>query len=454
MKTLLTMTLALFTTLATGGTSVQPVEVGPSGEFTSIQEAIEAAAPGQVISVLPGEYRENLIVDKPVTLLGGGQAHLRGQGSGDVVLVLADGVRIEGFTISGSGNNMMVSDAGVRVKGRQAEVIGNHILDNLFGIYLDGCRRALIEGNRIRGRAHKPLGQRGAGVHLYDAYHNLLRRNDVRQVRDGVYFDHADFNTVEDNEFADLRYGVHYMYCSDNTFSRNVFRDSIAGVAVMYTERVRFNHNLIVNNRRGYNAFGLLLKECIDSVAESNLIVNNGRGIFLDSSHRNVFRRNLVAYNDIGLVLYASSLENRFTLNDFIDNSSTLHTVGRAKADWSPQGQGNYYSDYRGYDLDDDGVGDVPHRLQDAFEYLQGSRPLLRLYLSSAAAETLAAAERSFPLVPSSQQFDDAPRLKPVSGVESMPALAQLSRRSWPAGVAAALGSLLAGCLACWRLRR
>ncbi|HSR49697.1 MAG TPA: nitrous oxide reductase family maturation protein NosD [Acidobacteriota bacterium] len=432
----------------------QRFDVGPGERYASIQQALDQARPGDVISVAPGEYPERLVVDKAVTLSGGGRAHIRGDCQGDVVLVAADNARVEGFSISGSGRNMMVSDAGIRVQGRQAEIVGNHLSDNLFGIYLDGCREALIEGNRIRGRAEMPLGQRGAGVHLFDAHHNRLRRNDVRQVRDGVYFDHSDFNTVEGNEFADLRYGVHYMYCSDNTFTGNLFRDSIAGVAVMYTERVQFRGNLIVNNRRGYNAFGLLLKECIDSVAEGNLIVNNGRGIFLDSSHRNLFRRNLVAYNDVGVVLYASSLENRFALNDFIDNSTTLHTVGKAKANWTPSGQGNYFSGYRGYDLDGDGVGDVPHRLQDAFEYLQGNRPLLRFYLSSAAAETLAAAERSFPLVPSSGQFDQAPRMKPVSGVEEIDTLGQLSDPASPAASAAALALLAAGGWLSWRLRR
>ena len=68
--------------------------------------------------------------------------------------------------------------------------------------------------------------------------------------------------------------------------------------------------------------------------------------------------------------------------------------------------------------LDGDGVGDTPHRLQDAFEYLEGSRPLLRMFLFSAASDALAAAERSFPIVPSSEEEDTAPRMKPMSGVK------------------------------------
>jgi nitrous oxidase accessory protein len=289
---------------------------------------------------------------------------------------------------------------------------------------------------------------------LFDAQHNRIRHNRVSFVRDGVYFDHADFNVVEDNEFSDLRYGVHYMYCKSNSFFRNIFRDSLGGVAVMYTEGVTFRDNQIFNNRGGYSSFGLLLKDCLDSVAEGNVIVNNVNGIFLDNSHRNRFVGNLIAYNDVGVMLHASSLESVFSGNDFVGNLATLHTVGRADADWTPDGKGNHYSDYMGYDVDGDGIGDTEHALQDAFEYLEGSRPLLRLFLNSAASDALAAAERSFPIVPTSDEKDTAPSMKPVSG-------AKITYR-YDGGerlqdsyflVAGALVSLFFSGWLCWRLR-
>ena len=409
----LALALGLLTSHAWAGI----LRVGPGG-YSTIREALEAAAPGDEIHVASGKYHENLVIEQSVVLLGEGKAHVVGLGEGDVVRVMGDDVEMRGFSISGSGNDMLVSDAGIKIFGTRARVIDNTIYDSLFGVYLRGCTEALVENNRIRGRVEVEVGRRGAGIHFFDAHHNIVRGNDIAFVRDGVYFDHADFNTVEDNEFAQLRYGVHYMYCKDNHFYRNVFRDSVGGVAIMYTERVVFQDNQILNNRKGFNAFGLLFKDAIDSVAERNVIVNSVNGIFLDSSHRNSIRNNLVAYNDVGVMLYASSLENSFGGNDFVGNLATLHTVGRADADWTPDGMGNYYTDYRGYDIDGDGIGDAPHRLQDAFEYLEGSRPLLRMFLYSAASDALSAAERSFPLVPSSEEEDTAPQIKPVSGVK------------------------------------
>jgi nitrous oxidase accessory protein len=334
-------------------------------------------------------------------------------------LINADDVEITGFVISGSGTDMMHSDAGVKVHGSRAKVHHNRLRDNQFGVYLGRCERALIEGNTITGRKAMDMGSRGAGIHFYLSNHNTVRGNDVSYVRDGVYFDHSDNNVVEDNNFHDLRYGVHYMYCGPNEFYRNIFTRNVAGAAIMYTDKVIFSDNQIISNRNGYNAFGLLFQACTNCVAERNVIVNNTSGFFLEGSRLNRITHNLIAYNDVGVFLYGSSPDNEFSSNDFVGNLSTLIMAGKATVDWAPHGIGNYYSDYTGYDLDHDKVGDIPHKLQDAFENLAGNHPLLRLYLDSAAADALAFAEYSFPLLPSSDQYDKAPALSPVSGMRA-----------------------------------
>jgi len=224
----------LFSPLVTGflllGTAgAETWRVGGKVGLPTVSDALASAAPGDTIEVAPGEYHENLVVDKSVVIVGEGNPHLRGTAHGDVVRVLADDVEVRGFTISGSGADMLVSDAGVKIVGARARVADNVLFDNLFGVYLRGCTGAMVENNRIRGRAEVDMGRRGAGIHFFDAHHNIVRGNRVTYVRDGVYFDHADDNTVEDNEFSHLRYGVHYMYCEDNRFFRNVFRDSVGG---------------------------------------------------------------------------------------------------------------------------------------------------------------------------------------------------------------------------------
>ncbi len=386
-----------------------------NGPYFLISSAINDAKEGDLITVMKGTYAENVLIDKGLTIVGKDRPAISGCYDKDSVCIQADGVHVEGFVIKGSGLDMMYGYAGVKVLGNSSVVKNNILEDNLFGIYLKNCDGAIIIGNDITGRRDKGLGERGSGIAVYASNYNSISGNKVRTVRDGIYFDHADFNIVKDNEFSDLRYGVHYMYCDDNAFVGNIFKDSAGGVAIMYTERVTFSENLIINNRSGFNAFGLLYKDARDCLAEGNIIVNGVSGIFVEGSHNNIFRKNLVAYNDVAVILYASSMGNEFSENDFIGNLSDLKTVGRAKADWSPGGKGNYYSAYSGYDLDGDGIGDVTHSIQSAFEHLEGGNPLLRLYLSSGAADAMILAEKTFPIISAAREEDKKPFLKPVS---------------------------------------
>ncbi len=395
----------------------EELRVGPGGQYASPVAALAAAQDDDVILIAPGTYEGPLVIDRRVTLRGEEHARIFGSNIGSVITIAADNVLIEGLTISGSGKDMMHSDAGVHITADHATIRDCILEDNLFGVMFRLAEHAIVDGNTIRGRGEVGIGSRGAGLHLYDSHNCIIRNNDVKTVRDGVYFDHSNYNVVEDNRFAELRYGVHYMYCESNEFYRNVFRDSVAGAAIMYTNNVQFSENLILNNRLGHNAFGLLFQSCYDCTAERNVIVNNTCGFFLEQAENTMVRNNLVAFNDVGAIVFGSSINTTFEHNDFIQNIATLRTIGRSDMDWGGNDGGNYYSDYEGYDLDADGRGDIPHKLQDAFEHMTGNHPLLELYLSSAAADALVLAERSFPVLPHSEMYDPEPLTHPVSGV-------------------------------------
>src|SRR5262249_5408440 len=121
---------------------------------------------------------------------------------------------------------------------------------------------------------------------------------------------------------------------------------------------------------------------------------------------------------------------------------------------WQEGGRGNYWSDYHGYDLDGDGVGDAPHKVQNVFEYLEGNYPRLRLYLSSPAAQALAAAEQTFPIIKGSAEKDGAPLMKPIA--VQVP-LKQSNSITLAQILLSALSLSLAGTaiavMWCWRMR-
>ena len=420
MRLLLSTILCL---LLTSMVLAETLVVGPpSSRFTGIQDAINAASNGDTIVVEGGTHTGQFILDKSISLEGRGSPVLRGDGRGSVVVITADRCRLQGFVIEHSGRDLQREDSGLLLKSHGNVIEGNELRDVLYGIYLYHSERNTIRNNRVHGRTEIEVGGRGAGLHLWNSSDNLIEGNVVTDARDGMYIQSSHRNRIHRNHVSRLRYGLHYMNSDDNRFEDNTFEHNVAGAAIMYSKRIEFRRNVFAHNR-GFSSFGILFQDCEDNIAEDNLIIDNATGVFMEALHRSAFRRNVIAENDLALMVYSNSEGNILTQNQFLENLSPLRIVGkRAGAVWSEGGTGNYWSDFEGYDLDGDGIGDVPHKVQNVFEYLEGNYPRLRLYLNSPAAQALATAEKTFPVLKGSSESDPRPLMRPMTGGIAMPA--------------------------------
>lgn len=392
--------------------------VGPGGGYASINSAVAAAKTGDHIRVESGTYRENIVLDRSVTLEGVDLPIIDGGDAGSIITVIADGCKITGFDVRNSGNDLRAEDAGILLKSNGNIVEDNVLSKVLFGIYLLQSGSNAVRRNTIVGRKELEPGERGAGLHLWNSPKNILEDNVVTFARDGMYIQNSSNNQIRRNRVSDLRYGLHFMNSDDDIFEDNVFFDNVAGAAIMYSKNIELRRNAFVHNR-GFSSFGILFQDCRQCVTEENLILNNATGIFLEGLKNSVFRRNTIAENDLAAEIFASSVGNVFSENNFINNLSPLQLVGKGgNTEW----KSNFWSDYQGYDLDGDAYGDVPHKIQNIFEYLEGNFPRVRIYLNSPAAGSIVAAERSFPIVKGSNEFDSAPLMRPVDiGVSFRP---------------------------------
>ena len=161
---------------------------------------------------------------------------------------------------------------------------------------------------------------------------------------------------------------------------------------------------------RGFASVGLLLKSCDDVVAEDNLMGDNARGIFLEGSRRNQFRRNVVAMSDMALVIYDSSAENIFQGNTFVGNLTPLSLSGKRT---DTRFERNYWSDHDEPDLDGDGFADRPYRLSNVFDHLRGNLTAADLLSKSVAAAAIGMAERAFPVLDPIPVVDLQPLARP-----------------------------------------
>jgi nitrous oxidase accessory protein len=219
------------------------------------------------------------------------------------------------------------------------------------------------------------------------------------------------------------------MYADSNVFLRNTFHHNVAGAAIMYSRGITIRHNVFSHNR-GFASFGILFQDCHDVVVDSNVISDNVVGMFFEASSGNGFRSNVIAQNDVALQMFQNSVNNTFSGNNFIHNINLLTVIGKqTESRWFENGRGNYWSQYNGYDLDGDGIGDVPMKIQNVFGYLEGRNANTRLYLYSPAAQALSVAASNFPIMEVSAEADERPLLRPAD-LRGLPAVAILEAGS------------------------
>ena len=425
--------------------------VGGSGaDFPLIAPALAAASAGDVIRVRGGVYREDLVLDKRVALVGEGSPTLFGTGLGSVVTMIAAGCELSGFVIEGSGmgqTNEM--DAAVQVRSNGNRIVDNRMRRVFYGVVVADARHNEIADNEIVGLRDLPYGRRGDGIYLYRAPENFVARNRVSGERDAIYFQYAPRGRAVDNLVSDSRYGLHDMFSDDVVIARNTFAESVVGANIMNSRRIRIERNRIVRNR-GVPGIGLTLKDCDDSIVRENDIIGNARGLLLDGSSTNAFVGNRFESNDTAVSLFSSAERNAFGGNQFVGNWSDVVRSGRDSATrWTIDGRGNYWERYRGFDFDGDGLGDGPHPMLGAFERLEGANPIARIFLRSPAAAGLELAAR-LGGQPPSDAVDDRPlSRRPRRDSAPEPQRHPLAAASMLAGVAAVGVALIRGTASC-----
>ena len=404
--------LSLLVVLATAqaDTPSTAVQVGGAGTLAA---AIAAAAPHDTLHVAPGVYREpTVVVDRPLTIIGEGGAVLDGEGERALMVIRADSVTIRGLHFRDTGRSFSDDRAALTVdKARFCRIEDNRFDDTFFGIYLANAGDCVVAGNQLTTSAERET-LAGNGIHLWYSARIQIRDNRIRGHRDGIYFEFVEDAEVNHNDSAqNLRYGLHFMFSDDCTYRGNRFADNGAGVAVMYSSGVVMEDNDFDRNR-GTTAFGLLLKDITDSRIAHNRFRQNSVGIHAEGSNRLDVRSNDFVRNGWAVQLMANSNDSAFEGNNFIGNSFDVATNSRRTYS---RFEGNYWDRYEGWDLDRDGVGDVPFRPVRLFALVvQQNRPILILH-RSLLVSLLDLAERVFPVLTPENLVDERPALAPFA---------------------------------------
>ncbi len=414
-----TLTLAILLLPAADGAWGEQTTTDGHKPMAVVAEMLEAAEPGAVVVVPPGEYEGHLIITKAVTLDGRGEVVLSGGGTGTVVEILAPNVTIRNLTLRGSGDHVTGEPAAIRVMTGPVVIEHNTIDDTLFGIDLRESPGSIVRHNTIRGKDLKS-GRRGDGIRLWWSHDCIIEDNIIYRSRDMVFW-YSENLRISRNHVADSRYGLHFMYSHDTTLKENTLEGNSVGVYLMYSNRITLSNNSMQNNR-GASGYGIGLKDCDDIVVMNNALLANRVGVYVDNSPSSVgstglIESNMIAFNEIGLLATPNTHDIMFIGNSLIENEEPAATHGRGQLTrnfFSRDGKGNFWSDYAGFDKDGDGIGDLAYEPRSLFGAMLAREPNLRLFVYSPAQQAVEFTARALPeLRPTPTLVDPAPLAQP-----------------------------------------
>ena len=389
------------------------IKVCKKCKYNTIVSAVAAAEDGDVIFIEKGIYKEgNIVINKSISLKGIDYPILDGENKTEILTIKANNITVEGLQIQNVGTSYIEDRAGLRIRKSKNFIIKNNILINtFFGIYLEHVSDGVIENNKIVGEAEKEMSS-GNAIHLWYCKRIQILKNKVRRHRDGIYLEFVDDSTVRENVSEDnLRYGLHFMFSNDDDYVNNEFRRNGAGVAVMFSKKLNMINNLFEFNW-GKTAYGLLLKEIYDAEIKQNTLKENTIGIYTEGSTRINYHSNDFLSNGWAIKISGGCLDNNVNNNNFISNTFDL-SIGSSNNNNSFDK--NYWSGYSGYDLNRDGVGDVPYRPVKLFNYVVNETPEASILLRSLFVDIINYSEKVSPVFTPKNVIDNEPKMGRIS---------------------------------------
>jgi parallel beta-helix repeat protein len=303
-------------------------------DYSSIQEAVDAASANDKIIIRDGTYTENVVITKRLTIQsenGAGSTTVTAADPDDhTIIVSADDVTLTGLTVTGatwpesSGLDRVDTDmgrAGIYVEANHSSISDNVVTDNYFGIHFFESSRGTIQGNTVHSNSHE-------GIFLINSStyntidNNLCYSNGAHG---GIFvWRSCKGNTITNNIcHSNPQHGIKiHHYSGDSLIENNLcYKNGYAGIYVGFSDNNVIRNNICIDD----NTDGIYMVG-----SRHNLVVNNtlnyntNTGIATQTSYYNTFEDNRCSHGDSeGIAIRMSSNSNTITKNNCSYNGRT-----------------------------------------------------------------------------------------------------------------------------------
>lgn len=411
------------------------VQVAPDD---NLQQLLDASVDGDTVEFAPGRYLGNFVVNHQIHLTSKEAANpavIDAQGQGNALVLKQSDITVENLTIVNWGDDLTAQDTGIYADTNASNITikNNRLKGDGFGIWLQKGKNIKVLGNVIEGNTALRSADRGNGIQLSIVQQVEVRNNEVFNTRDGLYIISSQNNILENNTMHDLRYGVHYMYSHSNKVLNNYAYNTRAGYALMSSR------NLVVDGNRSADSedYGFLMNFITSSTISNNHIENvwtkpenkvlgrDGKGLFVYNSAYNTIKNNRIDTAEIGIHLTAGSENTKVYGNSFINNPVQVKYVSNKKQEWSFEGKGNYWSNYLGWDMNGDNIGDVIFEPNDGIDQLIWQYPEMKMIMDSPVVLILRWIQKEFPVLKPPGVKDSFPLMQSSAKINTASHIAQ-----------------------------
>jgi len=331
-----------------------------------LQEAIDNAPAGATLKLPSGVYKGNIVISKPLQLIGkGGNVVIHGEGKGTVIRVNSSHVILRNLQIKDSGSRMENLDAAIELHHVKAcEVSHCRITDVLYGIDMNMVEDSNISDNYIRSKKND-ISLRGDALKIWYAKNNRIQNNTIEWTRD-VTLTYANNNTIENNTFRHNRFGLHLSMSHNNRIRSNTFQYNSVGILLMGVRDINVTGNTIVSSK-GAAGIAVVADKVSNFHFEHNTVKYNAKALYIDTKgaergKQRFIRNNLLSHNGEALHFHASIKNNVITHNTIIGNMDDVVKDTRDGYKGDNTIAYNYWDRYEGFDRDRDNIGDTPHK--------------------------------------------------------------------------------------------